>query len=410
MSSAESTVVKPLARAPLAQVIRDEERRHKRQVLSGVVATLAVIALAVAAYYTFRPKPPPFADRFRVQPVTRGDITREVHATGHAEAVTTVQVGAEISGRIASVEVDFNQRVKKDQVLARFDRMALQAQLAQTAAALAVARTALEQAKTERLQALRTRNRSLQLHQQGSLPDADRDVAEANAELAVQRVASAEAQVAAQSAAWELARTNLSHTEIRSPIDGIVITRNIDPGQSVASVLQSPTLFSVAADLRVMRVIGAVDEADVGEVHEGQTATFSVSAYPEREFTGKVTEVRNAPSVVQDVITYGTVIAADNSDLALKPGMTASVRIRTARAEAVTRVPIAALHFNPPQSSARTTHGVWVVDGQSLRHVPVRVGISDGEYTAVDASDLPLGAPVIVELTPVGRTAYGLGK
>ncbi|HET8936474.1 MAG TPA: efflux RND transporter periplasmic adaptor subunit [Polyangiales bacterium] len=409
MPSAE-IVAQPLARTPLVQVIRDEERRHKRQLLTGLLATLAVIALVVAAYYSFRPKPPPFADRFRVQPVTLGDVVREVHATGHAEAVTTVQVGAEISGRIASVEADFNQHVQKDQVLARFDHMALQAQLAQTAAALAVARTALEQAKTERIQALRSRSRALQLHQQGSLPDADRDVAEANAELAVQRVESAQAQVAAQSATYELARTNLSHTEIRSPIDGIVITRTIDPGQSVASVLQSPTLFSVAADLRMMRVIGAIDEADVGEVHEGQTATFSVSAYPEREFLGKVTEVRNAPSVVQDVITYGTVIAADNADLALKPGMTASVRIRTARAEAVTRVPIAALHFNPPGTDARTTHGVWMVDGQSLRHVPVKVGISDGEYTAVEAADLPPGTAVIVELSAVGRTAYGLGK
>jgi HlyD family secretion protein len=410
MSSTETASPRVLARSSLVQVIHDEERRHKQQRIKALLATVVLVAGSIGAYYAFRPKPPPFADRFRAQPVTRGDVVREVHATGHAEALTTVLVGAEISGRIAHVEVDFNERVKKDQVLARFDRSALESQLAQTAAGLAVARTALEQAKTERMQAQRTRSRSLQLHQQGSLSDADRDAVEASAALAVQRVDSAEAQVAAQSAAYELARTNLSHTEIRSPIDGIVITRNIDPGQSVASVLQSPTLFSVAGDLRVMRVIGAVDEADVGEVHEGQAATFSVSAYPEREFQGEVVEVRNAPVVVQDVVTYGAVIAADNADLSLKPGMTASVRIRTARAQAVERVPNAALHFNPPDTHAQAARGVWVVDGQALRHVPVKVGISDGEYTAVDAAELSAGTSVIVELTAVGRRAYGLDR
>jgi HlyD family secretion protein len=403
------TTAHPLAPSSLVQIIHDEERRHRRQLIKLLLAGISAVALAFAAYYAFRPKPPPFAERFRVLPVTRGDVVREVHATGHAEALTTVQVGAEISGRIASVEVDFNQRVEKQQLLARFDRSVLEAQLAQTAAALAVARTTLEQAKTERMQALRTRSRSLQLHEQGSLADAERDSVEASAALAVQRVQAAEAQVAAQAAAYDLARTNLSHTEIRSPIDGIVITRSIDPGQSVASVLQAPTLFSVAADLRVMRVIGAVDEADIGSVQEGQPATFSVNAYPDREFEGKVVEVRNAPIIVQDVVTYGTVVATDNSDLALRPGMTASVRIRTARADAVLRVPNAALHFAPPQTAAPATRGVWVIDGDALRHVPVETGISDGECTAVNAAALEPGTEVVVELTPTGRSAYGLG-
>jgi HlyD family secretion protein len=396
----------------LAQVIADEDRRHRRRLLELWFGVLAVTLAATAAYTLLRPKPPAFAARFRTDAVTRGDIVREVHATGHAEAVTTVQVGAEISGRIAAVEVDYNQHVRQGQVLARFDRDALEAQLAQSEAALAAAYTARAQAKTEQLQAATSRERTLRLHAQGSASDAERDNAEANASVAEQRVQAAEAQIAVQAAACALARTNLAHAEIRAPIDGIVITRNIDPGQSVASVLQAPTLFTVAADLRVMRVIAAVDEADIGEVHEGQLATFTVSAFPEREFQGKVVEVRNSPVVVQDVITYGTVIIAENVDLALKPGMTASARIGTARADRVVRVPNAALHWNPPQATSALSaeHGVWVVDGDHVRRRSVHAGISDGEFTEIDAGDVALGTRVIVELTPQGRAAYGLGS
>jgi len=410
MSTAQADITRGFARASLEQTIAEESRRHRRQILRMGIGLAIVVAGAFAGYYALRPKPPAFAARFRTLPVSRGEIVREVHATGHVEAVSTVQVGAEISGRIATVEADYNQKVRQGQVLARFDRAALQAQLAQTAAAHAAAKTALAQAITERTQALRVRERATRLFAEGSLAAAERDSAEANAAVAEQRVEAAQAQIAAQSAANVLARVNLAHAEIRSPIDGIVITRNIDPGQSVASVLQAPTLFSVAADLRLMRVVGAVDEADVGEVHEEQPASFTVSAYPDREFVGKVIEVRNSPVVVQDVVTYGTVIAADNFDLALKPGMTASVRIRTGRADDVLRVPSSALHFTPPQTPAAPARGVWIVEGERLRHVAVRAGITDGEYTEIEAQELVPGTQVIVELTAHGRTAYGIGS
>ncbi|HKU43536.1 MAG TPA: efflux RND transporter periplasmic adaptor subunit [Polyangiales bacterium] len=374
--------------------------------LSFAVALLA----AAAGYYLLRPKPVPLSARFRVQQVTRGDVLREVHATGHAEALTTVQVGAEISGRIASVDVDFNQYVRAGQVLARFDRGALQAQLAQTQATLAAARTALEQAKAELAQSARARERAARLHAQNSVSDAELDLAEASARVAEQRVRAAEAQIAAQTALLALAQTNLSHAEIRAPIDGIVITRNIDPGQSVASVLQAPTLFTVAADLRLMRVVAAVDEADIGEVKDLQRARFTVNAYPDRTFEGTVVEVRNSPVVIQDVVTYGTVIETENLDLALKPGMTASVRIQTAQAPNVLRVPNAALHFNPPREPRPDGRGVWLLSGERLRYQPVHAGLSDGELTAIAATDLAEGTQVIVELTPAGRSVYGVGS
>jgi HlyD family secretion protein len=219
------------------------------------------------------------------------------------EAVTTVQVGAEISGRIAAVLVDYNDSVKAGQVLARFDRQALVAQQAQAAAALAAARSSLEQAKTDRDRAARNYARGAQLRAGGSLSEAEYDNLLAESRLADQRVNAADANLAAQQAAFSVTRTNLDHSTIVAPIDGVIITRNVDTGQTVASAFQTPVLFTVAADLRKMRVIAAIDEADIGEVAEHQSTTFTVNAYPDRVFRGVVTEVRNSPVIVQDVVT-----------------------------------------------------------------------------------------------------------
>ena len=238
--------------------------------------------------------------------------------------------------------------------------------------------------------------------------DADHDTAVAGSRLATQRVSAAEAQVAAQQALFAVANTSLDHAVIRAPIDGVIITRNVDPGQTVASMLQTPVLFTVAADLRKMRVIAAVDEADIGEVAVGAHATFTVNAYPDRVFEGIVTEVRNSPVVVQDVVTYGTIIEVDNIDLALKPGMTASARVRTAAVKNVRRAPAAALRFAPPGEKNGDAPGVWVIEGATLRRLDVRTGVSDGELTEIAPGAVDVGRSVLVELTPEGRKAHGL--
>ncbi len=391
-----------------ALIERERRRKHRRKLL--LVAFLALIPVAgVAIWQVARPKPVPLAARFRTGPVSLGDIVREVSATGHLEAITTVQVGAEISGRIASVEVDHNDRVVAGQILARFDRAALSAQQAEIQARLAAARAALEQAKTDRDHATSQQRRADQLFANNLVSEGERDNAATAARLAVQRVAAAEAQLAAQNAAFSLAKTNLDHTIIRSPIDGVVITRNVDPGQTVASMLQTPVLFTVAADLRQMHVIASVDEADIGEVAVKQQTTFTVNAYPSRTFDGVITEVRNSPQTVQDVVVYGTEVEVDNADLALKPGMTASVRIRTAAAHGVPRVPAAAFQFTPPGEKPTSEPGVWLLAGGGLKRVRVTAGTSDGELTAVEPGTLTLGASVVYELTPEGRRAYGIG-
>jgi HlyD family secretion protein len=395
-------------RESLSELIEREKHRKKNRALVVWLVLTGTLLAILGTWYLLRPKPVPLPARFRTHAVTRGDVLREVRATGRLEAVTTVQVGAEISGRLATVEVEHNDRVTAGQVLARFDRVALGAQLAQIEATLAASRALLEQARTERERAVREKRRVEHLFSTGSVPEAQQDDAQSAFALAEQRVTAAQADVAARLAAYQVAKTTLDHTLVRSPIDGVVITRNVDPGQTVAASLQAPVLFTVAADLRKMHVLAAVDEADVGDVAIGQKVTFTVNAYPTRTFSGHVTQVRNSPQVIQDVVTYGTEVEVSNMDLALKPGMTATVRIRTATAENVLRVPGMALAFVPPGEQSDASTRVWILSGTSLRSVGVEPGITDGEVTEVTSEALSAGQEVIVELTPEGRAAYGI--
>lgn len=394
-------------RVALPALIDQENRRHHRRRALGWSSLLIVPALGVALGVALRPQPVPLARRFRAEAATQGDVVREVRATGRLEAQSTVLVGAEVSGRIASVEVDYNDAVRVGQVLARFDPTVLTAQLRQVDATLSASRAALRQAETDRDQAQRNLERTARLFTTHLVSEADRDGTVFARRAADDRVRAASAQVAAQQAAAAVARTNLAHAVIRAPIDGVVITRNIDPGQTVVSALQSAVLFSVAADLRRMRVVAAVDEADVGEVSPSQRVEFTVNAYINRVFVGTVTEVRNAPVITQDVVTYGAVVEVDNPDLALKPGMTASVRIRTGASQGVLRVPDSALHFTPPGQRAGAP-GVWLLSGASLRHVDLQPGLTDGTWTAVAPGAITAGTRVLVELTQEGRTAYGI--
>ena len=397
-----------LLKQPLSALIaREHKRKRRRTWLTGALS-LSVALAAGLGYLWLRPHPVPLAARFRSKIVTVGNIVREVSATGHLEAVTTVQVGAEISGRIATVEADYNDRVVAGQVLARFDRAALEAQLAQSRATLALSRAALEQAKTDRERTGRDEERALALFAARSITEEKRDDARAAARLAQQRVVAAEADVAAHLATDQLAHTNLAHTVISSPIDGIVITRNVDSGQTITAMLQTPVLFTVAADLRKMDVIAAVDEADIGEVELGQHASFSVNAFADKVFPAVVTEVRNSPQVVQDVVTYGVKLEVDNFDLKLRPGMTASVHIRTRAVDKVLRAPAAALTFTPPGESPSSSPAVWLLSGTQLQRLAVQAGISDGELTEIRPGALPSGARVLSELTPEGRIAYGI--
>ncbi len=395
------------ARPELSQIVAQEGgRRLRRLVLRAGMLTVLAGGI-VAAVLVWRPRADATAPRYVSATVTRGDVIHEVSATGHVEARSTVSVGAEISGRIASVQVDYNDKVRAGQVLARFDTASLDAQREQSRASVRAARVAVREAELAARQAHRERERSDELYARGALALAERDDAVTADERAQAQVGGARAQLALQLAGHELASTNRHRAEIHAPIDGVVLSRAVEPGQTVAASLQAPVLFVIAEDLAKMRVVAAIDEADVGQVAAGQTAYFTVDAFPERRFDAVVTELRNSPVVTQNVVTYEAILEVDNPGHELRPGMTASVKIITASDRDALLVPNAALRFAPAAAEPATPgrHRVWLQDaGQAPRRVEVEVGVTDGITSSVRGAVEP-GDAVLVDV--VARTKEG---
>ncbi len=296
-------------------------------------------------YYGLRPTAPAFT--VATSAVTRGDVVDTVGATGTVQAVTTVQVGTQVSGTIQSLGADFNSLVAKGQVLARLDPSLFQTQIEQARANLIRAQADLERLRVS-LDDMRTKlARARELSGRQLIPKSDLDTAEVNVRLAEAQIRSSEAQVTQAQASLSQNEVNLQHTVIEAPIDGLVISRSVDVGQTVAASMQAPTLFLLAADLTKMQVVANLDESDVGRIRPGQAASFRVDAYPEDTFLGTVVQVRLEPKVAQNVVTYATVINVPNNELKLKPGMTANVTIEIARSTNVLRIPNGALRFRP---------------------------------------------------------------
>src|SRR5262245_16194893 len=326
----------------------------------GIIVLLIVAAIGAGAgaYYLRRGGSEIQAT---TSPVTRGDITDTVGATGTLQAVTTVQVGSQVSGNIALLGADFNSIVKKGQVIARLDASLFEAQLQQTQANLTQARanqtkaqSDLERNKVQLTDAQQKYTRAKELSVRNLLPQSDLDAAKvavdtAQASLQSQQatVTQAQAQVNQSEASVNQAQVNVDHTVITAPIDGIIIQRSVDVGQTVAASMQAPTLFIIAADLTKMQVNASIDESDVGRIRPGQNVNFRVDAYPGEQFGGTVQQVRLQPKVVQNVTTYETIINVPNPELKLKPGMTANLRVEIARRSDIVKVPNAAIRFRP---------------------------------------------------------------
>ena len=323
-----------------------------------VLVIIAAIGAGAGAYYIRRGAPDV---QVQTSPISRGDIIDTVGATGTLQAVTTVQVGSQVSGNIAWLGADFNSIVRKGQVIARLDASLFEAQLqqaranlSQTQANLTKAESDLEQRKVQLQDAQQKYTRAKELAARSLLPQSDLDSAKvavdmAQAALASQQatVTQARAAVSQSQASVNQNQVNLDHTVIAAPIDGIVTQRNVDVGQTVAASMQAPTLFIIAADLTKMQVNANIDEADVGRIRPAQHVTFRVDAYPTETFEGTVSQIRLQPVVVQNVTTYGTVIDVPNAQLKLKPGMTANVKIEIAKRSDALRIPNAALRFRP---------------------------------------------------------------
>ncbi len=382
--------------------------KNKPLIAGGLIA---LMGLSAGAYYTRRGEAPP---EITAEPVTRGSVVSVVAATATLEAVTTVQVGTQVSGNILALFADFNSIVKKGQVLARLDPSLYQSAIEQARANLVRAEADRDRLDVARADAGSKLVRARELAERQLIPATELDAAEVAVRSADAQVKSAAAQVTQARAALSQADVNLAKTVITSPIDGIVIARNVDVGQTVAASLQAPTLFVLAADLRQMQLQANIDEADLGRIEDGQAVSFTVDAYPRETFKGTVEQVRLNPVIAQNVVTYAAIITAPNPELKLKPGMTANVTIEIARRDDVLRVPTAALRFRPSEqllqalgqtnASRPQAATVWTYADGRLVPVDVTAGVSDGTQTEILNPSLEEGAHVVTRATVSGTT------
>lgn len=376
--------------------------------MKKIVLGIAVLAIiGIGAFLVFRDKGS--IPQFRTEKVTRGDLTTVITATGTMNAVTTVLVGTQVSGTIKTLHADFNSHVKKGQMIAQIDPALFQAQVDQARANLVTAKANLAKSEVSVVDTRRTLGRNRELFSKNLIARSDLDTAETNYDGAVAQVDANKAQVNQAAAALSTAQTNLAYTRILSPVDGIVVSRNVDVGQTVAASFQTPTLFNIAQDLTKMQIDTNVAEADVGRIKVGQNVDFTVDAYPDITFKGRVGQIRIAPITVQNVVTYDVVIVVDNQQLRLMPGMTANVSVIVDEKKDVLKVPNAALRFKPPDrakggpaepakvGTAEKGPGVWIIEKEKPKRIRLNAGISDGSYTEIVSGGLKEGQEVIVE-------------
>jgi HlyD family secretion protein len=394
-----------------------------KKLIIPIVVVLALVAVGVYLYVKRAPVPV-----YRTAKVERGAIVSTVTATGNLNAVITVQVGTQVSGTIQKLFVDYNSVVKKGQTIAQIDPAIFNSQVQQTRGNYQNALANLSKAKADIVDTKRTLERNRQLLKDGVVSQADFDTAETKFEEAKATVKASEGSVGQTLGSYRQAQTNLHYATIKSPVDGIVVSRNVDVGQTVAASFQTPTLFTIAQDLTKMQIDTSVDEADIGKVRVGQAAVFTVDAYPERQFRGVVAQIRNAPIITQNVVTYDVVITLENKDLKLKPGMTANVNIEVMRKDDVLKIPSAALRFKPKAEGVEPKPAVTVgqrkiprpagqqvyilKEGKPVR-VPVKTGATNDSFVEVVAGNLRQGEEVIIEQvsakkkTDTGRPPMG---
>jgi HlyD family secretion protein len=354
---------------------------------------------------------------YRTAPVERRNIVARVTASGTLSAIVTVQVGTQVSGRIQKLFADFNSQVTQGQLVAKSDPALFEASVQQAQANYLSAKAGVATAEASALAADKQYARTKALHEQNLASQADLDTAEAQVATSHSAIDAAKASLAQSLASLHQAQVNLSYTNIVSPIDGVVISRTVDVGQTVAASLSAPTIFTIAQDLTKMQVDTNVAEGDVGRLEVGMRASFSVDSFPGRRFVGKIRQIRNSATTLQNVVTYDAVIDVDNTDLKLRPGMTANVTVIYAERSKVLAVSNAALRFRPPPglapaasaeprhnrgragagTDAPEAHALWVMRGPTPQSVSVHTGLTDGTVTEVVDGDLNEGDAVVIE-------------
>jgi HlyD family secretion protein len=370
-----------------------------------LIGAAAILVIAVVAFILFRKKENGL--KFRTEKISKGDIVETVTASGNVNAVTTVLVGTQVSGTIKTIYADFNSPVKKGQLIAQIDPATFEAQVEQARANLLYAKANLEKADASFIDAKRTLERNKGLFSKNLIAKSELDTSETNYETTKAQINASKAQIAQAEASLKVAETNLRYTRIISPVNGIVVSRNVDVGQTVAASFQTPTLFTIAQDLTKMQIDTNVAEADIGRVKQGQDVEFGVDAYPGIIFKGRVSQVRNAPINVQNVITYNAVILVGNPELKLKPGMTANISIIISAKKDILRISNAALRFTMPdkdkgkktqqKGTGQKVAGAWIIADGKPKRISVSAGVSDGSYTELISGEIKEGQEVIVE-------------
>lgn len=378
---------------------------------------------------------------YRTAPVVKRTISARVTASGTLQATVTVEVGAQVSGRIAQLFADFNSTVKKGQIIAKLDPQLFVAAVERERANHAAAKAGVTRAEAQQKDAELALRRAKSLNDQGLASASELQTAETNLAVAVAQTEVARATLQQQRAALNQAQVNLSYTNILSPIDGVVISRDVDVGQTVAASLQAPVLFTIAEDLEKMEVHTNVAEGDVGRLEPGMAAWFTVDAFPGQRFKGTISQIRNAAQTVQNVVTYDAVIAVDNEDLRLRPGMTATTTIVFAEREGVLAVPNAAMRFRPPADVAGATGSasparalpvtsaplgarpsgpagqggpgsdaertVWILRDGRPEPIAIKTGLTDGTVTEVASGPLREGDEIVTDASTGGRPSSG---
>ncbi len=385
------------------------KRRHRGGWLGGLL--LLAAAAGVAIWWQGRAAP---AVSYLTQAVERGPVARKISATGTVNPVLTVTVGSYVSGVIAQVLCDFNDSVAQGQVCARIDDRTYRSNVAQAKAALDLAQAQLAKDQAGLAYAKANYDRNLQMVKSSTVSQDAADLAKSTYDQAVAQIQVDQATIEQRQAALDAAKIDLDYTQIKSPVAGTVILRNVTAGQTVAASLQTPTLFLIAQDLKQMQVDVNVSESDIGQVRQGEAASFTVNAYPGRTFTGTVNQVRQSPQSVQNVITYDVTVAVANPDLALKPGMTAAAQIVVDSRVDVLRVPSKALRYQPSTAAAGgagangggtkgTEAGgaaargrLWLLQDGKPVAVAVRVGLDDGTWAEITGGELAVGDQVIL--------------
>jgi HlyD family secretion protein len=424
----------------VARTLEVDQPRGYGKRLRRWIAIALLVVVVLAGVVIWRTSRKSDLTQFKTEEVRRGNLTVIVTATGTLKPTNSVDVGSELSGTVKSVEVDYNSKVKVDQVLAKLDTTKLGVTLTQSRAALESAKAKVLQAQAtvgETRAKLAQYQRVRELSNSKVPSQSEMDAAEAAFERAKADEASAKAAVSQAEATVKANETDISKSVIRSPINGIVLTRSIEPGQTVAASFQAPVLFTLAEDLTQMELHINVDEADIGKVREGQKATFSVAGYPNRTFEARISQARFGSSTTSGVVTYETVLKVNNSDLSLRPGMTATADITVKKVENAILVPSTALRFTPPAqedkkkqekkssgslvgsllprppraeskkggnvSANKKEQRVWTLKDGQLSAIPVTIGSTDGSMTEVVDGDIEPGMAVVVDTISVGK-------